>query len=930
MNWTERQREALETRGQRVIVSAGAGSGKTRVLVERFLLLLEENPDWRIADIVAVTFTEKAAREMVSRIRREIRSRIESSASVEDRRRWRERRNALDSARIGTIHSLCASILRAHPAEAALDPAFEVIEEVEAAALLEQAIKEAINESARAARQDADSEIEVFAHLTSREVQDALRPLVAQGERTTAAISHIEGLEVEEIIRFQTENLGRARLQAAVSLTERDRWKRDAATIRRVRALDPTDLRELCRAAVDTLLARLDEQQSEALPGALAEIAYAINLRGGSKKKWASEEDFQSVKEALAGMREMIRSERLLTLEMNDSDRVAARVIFSLARLYLRVRDHFARLKQQRAALDFNDLEEITDRLLASHPEICAKYTDYEKGLIRALMIDEFQDTSPVQKRILWAIAPRSAEMFIIGDAKQSIYRFRGADVTVFHDARREFASLRGREVGMTDCFRSHPRLVDFINHLFPSIFTQETIYDTPYEAMSASRLSAHENPAVEIHIIFQDKDTQERMSAEELRQAEATLVARRISEIIAGDEVLICDIDSNTRRVEYGDIALLFQASTNFDIYEEALIEAAIPYVTIAGRGFYDRQEITDISNLLAYLANPADSLRLAAALRSPMFAISDETLLSLRLSKPLWESLADETVYLCEGQSEAVAFARETILKLRGYVGRVSAGEIILRALGETGYLATLMALPHGERRVANMEKFIEQARGLPMMSLSEFVARINDLRFREAREGEAAIEEAGAVRLMTVHKSKGLEFPVVWIVDATRGGGRDRDLVALHAEHGLAVNVKAEGRLADDDPPRPAFFEMIKRMEEQMEEAEKKRLLYVAATRARDHLIISGATGKSKLIGNHWFGRIASALGLEDDDMRSEINYQSGSIAVYRHDAESMIGSSAVTRSQQIGERIHLSSKTETDSASDAFPLIGPIRL
>src|SRR5437763_10407184 len=149
MQWTEAQRQAIETRRQRVIVSAGAGSGKTRVLVERFLRLLEENPSWKVSDIVAVTFTEKAAREMVSRIRREIRSRIEQAESAAARESWRAHRNALDSARIGTIHSLCAAILRAHPAEAGIDPAFSVLEELEADMLLEQAIEETLAAAAR-------------------------------------------------------------------------------------------------------------------------------------------------------------------------------------------------------------------------------------------------------------------------------------------------------------------------------------------------------------------------------------------------------------------------------------------------------------------------------------------------------------------------------------------------------------------------------------------------------------------------------------------------------------------------------------------------------------------------------------------------------------------------------------------------------------
>src|SRR6185503_7055837 len=169
MDWTDSQREAIETRGRRVIVTAGAGSGKTRVLVERFLRLLEENPAWRVSDIVAVTFTEKAAREMVSRIRREIRSRIQQSERGEERQSWRVHRNALDSARIGTIHSLCASILRAHPAEAGLDPAFEVMEEIEAASLVERAVREALDEAARESDNESSRSplklIEIFAYL---------------------------------------------------------------------------------------------------------------------------------------------------------------------------------------------------------------------------------------------------------------------------------------------------------------------------------------------------------------------------------------------------------------------------------------------------------------------------------------------------------------------------------------------------------------------------------------------------------------------------------------------------------------------------------------------------------------------------------------------------------------------------------------------
>ena len=219
MRWTEAQREAIETRGRRVIVSAGAGSGKTRVLVERFLRLLEENPSWRVADLVAVTFTEKAAREMVSRIRREIRGRIEQADTAEARERWRTHRNALDSARIGTIHSLCAAILRAHPAEAGVDPAFKVLEELEADMLLERAVEETLAHIAQppAANPEANALplVEVFATLSALEVKTALTTFVRQGASAAEAMTHLEGKTPAELFAGWQQALDRAREEAA-------------------------------------------------------------------------------------------------------------------------------------------------------------------------------------------------------------------------------------------------------------------------------------------------------------------------------------------------------------------------------------------------------------------------------------------------------------------------------------------------------------------------------------------------------------------------------------------------------------------------------------------------------------------------------------------------------------------------------------------
>ncbi|MFP5262345.1 MAG: UvrD-helicase domain-containing protein [Blastocatellia bacterium] len=962
MQWTTSQREAIETRGRRVIVSAGAGSGKTRVLVERFLRLLEENTDWRVSDVVAVTFTEKAAREMVSRIRREVRSRIERSRSAAERERWRRHRNGLDSARVGTIHSLCASILRSHPAEACLDPAFEVIEEFEATVLLEQAIQGAINDAARAGSQQysipsslrrpvtqggpADV-VEIFAYMSPHDVQQAIRSLVAQGERARRAMSKLPNNTAGEILTFWRETLDRLRSEAARALIERDSWQSDSQTISRLAAIDSSDKREQCRAQVASLLASLSSEEGRAEAGgparALLDIAACINLQGGSKKKWASEQDFIAVKESLSRMREAVRGEKLLALELNEMDGIAAQVTARLAWLYERARERFAALKRERAALDFNDLEEITERMLSSHKEVRARYTDPERGLLRALMVDEFQDTSPIQKRILWMIAPRSDELFIIGDSKQSIYRFRGADVAVFQDARAEVRAGGGREVGIDTCFRTHERLVGFVNHIFPSLFTRETRYDIPYEAMTAGHPPAHDEAAVEIHVVSQGKEAATRLAAYDLRRAEAALIARRIQEIVGLGRAMVCEKEGPARPARHEDFAILFQASTHFEIYEQALADAGIPYVTVAGRGFYDRQEITDVMNLLAFLVSPNDSLRLAAALRSPMFGLSDETLFGLRHERrTLWKSLCDEGLEHAGDQAEAVAFARETLKRLRAIAGRESAARIITAGVEETGYLATLMALPHGERRRANVEKYIEQAHALPSITLSELVGRTADLRFMEVREGEATVEEAGAVRLMTVHKSKGLEFPIVWLADASSRGGRDKDRVAAHPDYGVSVNVESDIIEGAGESLRAASFEMLRRVEESMDRAEKKRLLYVAATRAKDHLIISGAAGCGRGPGDNWLGRVLTALGVDETESCDSVDYPNGSVTLGWHDAEELIGpqpgriqsehnsdaAGALTENRPRSVRQQASGREADVTNPDMFPLIMPL--
>lgn len=928
MQWTGSQREAIETRGRRILVSAGAGSGKTRVLVERFIQLLDENPDWRIQNIVAVTFTERAAREMVSRIRRELSARVRGGTSPGERLRWRELRSSLDSARIGTIHSLCAAILRGHPVEVGLDPGFGVLDELESAVLLDRAIQEGLEEVASAVA----PEVEVFARLSPSAVRSGLRAMLSPPERGHSAVGRLRGLSASEVVDHWNKQLEHARTEAALSLVAGESWKRDAAVILNRAGSSPWDKREQCRAQAAHLINLISAAKPGEAANLLLRLAASITLKGGSSSKWARRGDFEAVGEALRSMRDAIRAETLLDLAPNDSDKVAAEITAHIAVLFDGIRERFALMKKSRTAVDFDDLEELTESLLSTHPEARERYTDPRRGVIRALMIDEFQDVSPIQKRILWALAPQSNELFLIGDSKQSIYRFRGADLSLFSKIRAEFEETArstsaqqpllpfpndhgDRVVRMTESFRAHASLVAFFNRLFSSVLSGRDAADVPYESMVARRRSEIDSP-VELHVVSQAGGSPATLPLNSLREVEARLIAGRLQEIVGS---LMCTSD---RAAKYGDVAILLQASTAFETYEQALADRNIPYVTIAGRGFYDRQEITDLTNLLAFMVSPIDNLSLAAVLRSPMFALSDETLLRLRAGAgSMWARLRSGAVDLPADERDASDFARRALESLLNRAGRFNPADLMRAALLETGYLATLMALPHGERRVANIDKLVEQARTFRSNTVSELVAQIAELKLREAREGEATIEETEAVRIMTVHKAKGLEFPIVWIADAAYAGLREMPVLLMNADLGLSVDARL-----DLDDPRPASYELIRRLNERAERSERNRLFYVAATRAKDYVGISAGV-RGALEGDHWLALLVRAFGIRQPC--SSIDYGDGRINVSWHDATEQTDSGAAARGAAIRNFETAWSEGQAEESDDGmFPLLSPL--
>ncbi|NLX10646.1 MAG: UvrD-helicase domain-containing protein [Chloroflexi bacterium] len=900
MQFTDEQYRAVYTHGHNLIVTAGAGSGKTRVLVERYLALLDDNPDWPLPSVVAITFTEKAAREMRDRVREAIEKRIAEAVEQGDQdalERWLAHQAALNGARIGTIHSLCGQLLRANAAEARIDPAFEMLDEVEAGILLYDAVDEAL----AALTREGHPAALLLREYSVETVRAVLRTYAGQ----RGALERLGGTAEE--YRAYWESLWREAVQAIIPVVQNDRDLKAALNFVPPQDLPPGDKLTPVWQIVHQHRARLDRSDPETFMAAVEALAAGIVLTGGTQKNWGGAEGLAACKDALRLIRETLKGVLAeVGARPGELDDQAAWLLELWQAAIIRAAALYDEFKRARNALDFEDLEAGAYALLRDHPAVRARYA----GEFRQVLVDEFQDTNDAQRAIVYALAGAEdragdGRLFVVGDPKQSIYAFRGADVSVFGRVHDDFLAWGGQALPLTTSFRTHAGLVGAFNQLFETLLNTGDGRASRYEVRLDQPMAAHrpsEPDRTPLHaqpittLVFQTPPDDDRFGGvDALRRWEAWALAQHIHELVR-QGVLIWDRglkhdkvpeeyipafardrgQGAYRPVDYGDVALLFQATSSLPLYESVFKAAGLPYVTLTGRGYYDRQEVWDLLNLIGALHNPADDLALAAALRSPLFGLSDEALLALRRARdpeggalPLWDALlADEVPLFPAGDLPARDFARDVLRELRDLAGRATIAEVLTRALDLTGFPAALTGLADGARRRGNVEKLLALARESGRVSLGAFNAYARDLSARELREGEAAVEVEHAVQLMTVHASKGLEFPVVALVDTSWKSPGRIGTFTLDPELGPACALPHEP--GEKNPPESSIWKRVKALAGHREAAERLRLLYVGATRAQDYLIVSGVIKKRGGMADTWLDRWLRTFEIDLDQI------------------------------------------------------------
>lgn len=899
-SWTDNQLVAITALDQDVCVAAGAGSGKTGVLVERFLRIVAESlaeslPTDQCAgvgEILVITFTEKATKEMKRRIVDEL-----NAAGL------REQRREVETAYISTIHGFCSRLLKENPFEAGVDPEFSVLDETESRRMQHIAF-ESVVEQAYAINDQEITELVASAQDERVFGSDLRDPLSALEASARSALDRIRGIGIRQ------DELSLALLDADITVADRLKTPvlaalnaviREIGAGRESLALMRTGVMGALEAVRRDVLSRSEtlEELGEAASweriaatvGAIQEIVKAA-VRGSRARSFATEHEF-AAQQALARIQaaaEAAKDLYQITVEREEEADVLCR---RFMRLVSATWEAYNTAKRREGVLDNEDLQSEAVHLLKTAPGVLRRY--HRK--FRYLMVDEFQDTNPLQMELIDLLHPATVpvgamvrnRLFVVGDVQQSIYGFRNADASLFQNLESSFReNRRGRHVTLAANFRARPELLRFVNYLFEQIWRGA---GTPFTPLTPGAQHGEKKPPSVEFLVTRDTGRPHYIDME------ARALACRIRRMVERQQIRItdCNHPEYGRPIGYSDIAILMRGLTDIERYEKVFLGENLPYFVVGGgRGYYARSEIRDVMNVLTVIDTPLDDLALVATLRSPMVGLDTGTLYALaRFAQkdgkriPLYPMIPRfaKTGDAPADEREALGRFYDIMERLRADEDRSPVGRLLERILAETQYDAKLLVRPSGRRRLANVRKLLQMASASSTRGVGDFVRRLREIEKLSDREGDAPTEEEASevVRIMTIHKAKGLEFPVVFVADMGRALGFSENALFVCDPKNLAVGCKLNDY-------QTATYRTVVEQRKRREREESNRVLYVALTRAREHLVLCGATQSRSR--DTWANMVFGHMGITQPD-RPETRIGPGGIAAYITPMEALTG-------------------------------------
>lgn len=830
-----------------VALEASAGTGKTRVLVDRYVRLLEAGVAPR--NILAITFTRKAAAEMRQRVMATLRQRQREGSITPAR--WREIRDAFGDIGISTIDAFCLSLLHEFPLEAGVDPGFDLADETETPRFIESSLDSALKIGRAISLEDSDVAL-LFTELGEPRLRKALTALLDRRLVARDALNRfLRGRDMSvEMACHRLMHALRGALSSIAGSGEGS-IRLFASTGPAVPAFDLV-AREVHELMIDPPMppARLRGLLDRLSDLVLTQKGEPRKRPAHTKAQFRSPADYERHKVIVSGLGPHVQA--AIEVFRQDINLVLAR---GVRRLFAIAQDEYRRTLDKHGVLDFPDLLERTLKLLGQMEEFSRSRYRLESRYEHVL-VDEFQDTSRAQWRLVrelvraWSAGeglthgPIPPSIFIVGDRKQSIYGFRDAEVSVL-DAAAEFIDALRPEAparaAITRSFRSVRELLEFVNDVC------EAIEKAPDRA-DAFRYSENDAfPSIEgtpsdasaIGIVTADTDA-----------AQAELVADEIARMLR-EGVTVRDRDTGVRRpIGPGDIGVLFRTRESHSLFEAALAKRRVAYYVYKGLGFFDAEEVKDVLALVSYLADPGSNLRAAALLRSRIIRLSDEALklLAPGLAGALTGDAPVALDRLQDDDRERLLIARSAIHSWIADADQVPPAEIIDRVLAESAYAVEIAGAGFAQAR-ENLKKIrglIRRIQNRGYATLSRLADYFDGLA-AGGDESNAIIDAKDAVNLMTVHAAKGLEFPVVFLVNIGKGSGGNRDDIRVfpapfvddeHDDGEPSVSISDHENASDRD-------------DDEKEHEETKRLLYVALTRARDRLYLAGTVSNGKLV-------------------------------------------------------------------------------
>ena len=920
--WTNEQAQAIKTRNCNLLVAAAAGSGKTAVLVERIIKIItnEENPV-DIDKLLVVTFTSAAAAEMRERIAAAISKELEKSPNSKNLQR---QLTLLSRANITTMHSFCLEVIKNYFYTIDLDPSFRIGDETEATLMKNEIIEELFDEYYEEENEDFKDLLEAY---SGSKDDEKLKEMILSLHRFSMSgpwpekwliekaeafnINTLEELDKTEWVKVLKDSL-RVEIRGFLNM-----YKKALEIIEYTDGLSPyleafnSDYGYLYN-AYESL-----NEDLTSVYNALNAITF-ITLKRLKKSEVLDENAQETVKAIREGVKKKVKSLIESSFEFTpgealDGIKEVYPFMKTLANITVEFAKRFDEKKREKNILDFNDLEHLCLKILIDRDEenniIPSNVAEHFRNYFDEVLVDEYQDSNDVQETIINLVSRRLGDnpnVFMVGDMKQSIYRFRQAKPKLFkdkYDSYSEEDESKDRKILLYKNFRSRQEVIDGANYIFKMVMS-EVVGELEYTDKEALNLGASfEIPKdekqvvggeIELHIIdksglvkeenndFNEDDSEQAKEDEEDIDGitlEAKVVAKRIKELFEerdGKKFQVFDKDTKEYRdVKFKDIVILLRATKNWaEIFLDELGSEGIPVYADTGSGYFESIEIRTIMSLLKVIDNPLQDVPMIATLRSPIVGFSAEELSDLRLlNKDLYFYEVIKCVYDNEFEvSDELRFKCvnfiDNLSKWRDRAIYTPIDEFIWYLYMDTGFYGYVGAMPNGKLRQANLKILFQRAKQYESTSfkgLFNFINFINKLRKSSGDMGSAKVlgENEDVVRIMSIHKSKGLEFPIVF----TSGTGKQFNLMDLtnsilyHEELGFGPNyVNLETRNSYSTLPKEAIKKKI-RLETLSEEM---RILYVAFTRAKEKLIITGASSNLEKDIKKW----VSAASLDEN--------------------------------------------------------------